>query len=134
MKKCIMGFLLVAATGLMTGGCSDKGGDSCSEAAMQVTTIPAIGTVEQPAPGPNFTLQVNITGGYPSGGASLEVKARTEAGNNSFFSTSTNAVSGTNTIAITNTPTASSCIVDITITSKSCNSNKWTGSYRYSRK
>lgn len=133
MNKYIIPFLLIVVTGLLLTGCSDKGGDGCSEAAMQVTTIPAINTVEQPAPGPTFQLQINVTSGLPASGATIEVKARPEAGGTAFFSTTIPAA-GNNTVNITSTPAATSCIVDISITSKSCSSNKWTGSYRYSRK
>ncbi len=137
MKKLFIPALIVLATLVTLSNCSKGGGGgngSCSEAAIQVTTTPAVNSTEPAAPGPNFSLAVNITGGFPSAGATIDVKARPDGNNTPFFTSSVNAVSGVNNFSITNTPASTTCIVEITITSKSCNTNKWTGSYRYSRK
>jgi hypothetical protein len=137
MKKPILLGLTVVFMLAALPACKKKGSSGCSEPAIQVTTTPATGTSEAPAPGPDFPLTVNVTSGLPSAGVIIEVKARPEtpAGSAPFFTqTSSNVNSASTSYTITNTPSATTCVVEITVTSKSCNTNKWTGSYRYSRK
>jgi hypothetical protein len=138
MKKPILLSLIVAAVLMGTlPSCGKKGGGGCSEATITVTTLPAVGTNEPPAPGPDFPLTVNITAGLPSAGVTIEIKARPETPANAspfFTKTENNVTAATNNFTILNTPVTTTCVVDITVTSKSCNTNKWTGSYRYSRK
>ncbi len=133
MKKIIAfsAFLLVLSSACQK---SNSGDGSCSEAAMNVTTTPAVNTTEPPAAGTSFPVAVNINGNLPSAGATIEIKARPESSNTAFFSESKLATSAANNFTITNTPTGTPAIVEITITSKSCATNKWTGSFRYSKK
>lgn len=138
MKKIVL-FSLIALFALaIVPSCGKKGGDdngSCSETALQVTTTPANGSTEPAAPGPNFPLQINITAGLPTGGVTIEVTAGAEAGGAPFFTqTLSDVKTAVSNLSITNTPSTTPSIVKITITSKSCASNKWSGSYRYSKK
>lgn len=135
MKKYLLPAVILMLLSATLASCK-KGGSgngNCNETAMQVTTTPANGSNEAPAPGPNFTLKVNIAS-LPAGGATIEVKARPDGNNTPFFTSSINATAGDNNFTITSTPISTTCVVDITITSKSCANNKWTGGYRYSRK
>jgi hypothetical protein len=113
-----------------------KDGGGCGEATIKVTTSPANGTVDPPSMGPTFPVIVNITEGMPSSGVTIEVKARPDANNSTPFFTETrqNITTTNNNFTITGTPAGTSCIVDITVTSRSCNTNKWTGGYRFSSK
>ncbi|MFT3826012.1 MAG: hypothetical protein QM731_18975 [Chitinophagaceae bacterium] len=128
---CITALLVL---GLSKCGKSGGGSSSCSETAMTVTTSPAIGTVDPPAPGPNFPLQVNITANLPSAGATVVVTAKPESTGTAFFTETRVVTAANNTFTITNTPASTSCIVTVTVTSKSCASNTFSGTYRYSRK
>ena len=123
-------FILATMPNCKKGG----GGGGCSETALAVSTTPANNSTEPPAPGPDFPLQINITAGLPAAGVTIEIKAHPESSTTNFFTSNTSSTNSSNTFNITGTPTATSAKVDITITSKSCASNKWTGSYRYSRK
>lgn len=137
MKKFAQYCLLALSILTLAASCGGKGGNDkpCSEAAMSVSTDPAIGSTATPAPGPNFPLQVNISANLPAAGVTIQVTATPEAGGNAFFTQTLNDVkTAVSNFSITNTPVSTTCKVDITITSKSCSNNKWTGSYRYSRK
>jgi hypothetical protein len=126
-------FILLTAI----GACGKDGGGSggaCSEPAMAVTTTPANNSTEAPAAGTTFPVSVNITSNLPASGATIEIKARPEAGTTAFYTESKLATSALNNFTVTNTPLGTPAIVEITITSKSCATNKWTGSFRYSRK
>ncbi len=131
-------FILIC-TVIMTLGifatCKKKPSDSCSgQPAIVATTSPAINTVEAPAPGPNFSLRVTITSTLPSGGVDIQVKARPENSSTTFFTETKSATTTVTDFTITGTPVSVPSIVEITITAKTCSTNKWTGSYRYSRK
>ncbi len=137
MKKIVLLGLTTLFFLAVMPACKKGGGgnNNCSETALQVNTTPAINTTEPPAPGPNFPLQINITAGLPSAGVSIEVTAAPEAGGANFFTqTLSDVKTAISNLSITNTPSTTPSIVKITITSKSCASNKWTGSYRYSKK
>ena len=124
-------FFLATIPACKKGG----GGGGCSETALQVNTTPAINTTEPAAPGPNFPLQVNVTAGLPAAGVTIEVVAAPDAGGTPFFTqTLPDVKTAISNLTITNTPSTTVCKVTITVTSKSCASNKWTGSYRYSKK
>ncbi|NII24637.1 hypothetical protein HB364_06090 [Pseudoflavitalea sp. X16] len=136
MKKIVLlSLTLLTLATFSSCGKGGGGGGGCSEAAMQVNTTPAINTTEPAAPGPNFPLQVNITAGLPTAGVTIEVTASPDAGGSPFFTqTLPDVKTAISNFTITNTPSTTLSVVKITITSKSCASNKWTGSYRYSRK
>lgn len=127
--------LMIAMPNCKKGG--GGGSDACQgQAAVSATTSPAINSVQAPAPGPDFPLVITLTN-VPTVGVSIQVKARPEtpAGAAAFYDQTRATVTGTtDNWSITGTPAATSVIVDITITSKNCSTNKWTGSYRYSRK
>lgn len=126
-------FFLATISSCKKGGGGGNG--NCNETAMTVTTTPANGSTEPAGPGPNFPLQVNITASLPSAGVTIEVSAAPEAGGAAFFTQTLPEVkTAISNFSIANTPSTTPSIVKITITSKSCASNKWTGSYRYSRK
>ncbi len=107
-----------------------------SEDALAVTTSPASTNnhVEAPALGPTFPLAVTITSKMPSGGVSITVVAHPDGNATNFYSETKNSSAAANTFTITNTPQTVVCVTEITVTSRSSASNKWTGSYRYSRK
>lgn len=136
MKKLILPFV-AAFTILVFAKCSKGGGGGggCNEPTMTIVTTPANGTVEPPGVGPDFPLQVNITGNRPSQGVTIEVKAHPEGSSTNFFApaplSTTNAISN---FTITGTPQTVTCVVDIIVTSKTCATNKVTLSYKYSRK
>lgn len=135
MKKAVLPLIAIVMVLLSMPYCKKKKTDSCtSEATLAVTTSPANGSSELPAPGPNFPLSVTITSTMPPSGVTIEVKARPEASTTTFFTETKNSTAKDNTFSITNTPSTVTCIVEITVTSKTCNTNKWTGSYRYSKK
>lgn len=134
-------FILPALIALLLLGVApackkNKNGGGCGETELKVTTTPATGTVDPPAPGTSFPLVVNIDEGIPSAGVTIEVKARQDQSNSTPYFTETrdNVTMSNNHFTITNTPTGVTCLVEIAVTSKSCNTNKWTGSYRYSAK
>ena len=136
MKRLITSFAAAALLLIVMPYCSDKGGDdSCNETAMTVVTVPANGSVEPPAPGPDFPVQVNVTANKPSAGVIIEVKAHPEGSSTNFYTSgAVQSTASNNNFTITNTPPTVTCVVDITVTSKSCATNKWTGSFRYSKK
>lgn len=135
MKKAILPWIAVVMVVLSMPYCKKKKTDSCStESTLAVSTTPANGSTELPAPGPNFNLTVSITSAMPPSGVTIEVKARPEASSTAFFTESKSTSTKDNNFTITGTPSTVTCIVEITVTSKTCNTNKWTGSYRYSKK
>src|SRR5687767_12346880 len=135
MKKFIIP-VVAAALVIAFSYCSKGGGGGgCNETAMTVVSIPANGTVEPPAPGPDFPVQVNITANKPAQGVNIEIKAHPEGSATNFYTSGVvSSNSSTNNFTITGTPATVTCVVDITVTSKSCATNKVTLSYKYSKK
>jgi hypothetical protein len=78
---------------------------------------------------------VNVTG-IPSSGVTIDVSAKPEnpASATPFYTETVTSTTASNDFIITETPLATSAIVTITVTSKTCTSNSKTGTYRYSRK
>ena len=70
----------------------------------------------------------------PSKGVKIDVTAHPDGSSTSFYMSSVNSTSASTNFNITNTPQSVLCVTEITVTSLSSSSNKWTGSYRYSRK
>lgn len=120
----------------INSSCKKKKDGGCTEAIMKVTSSPAEGTVDPAGVGPDFPLTVTITENLPTTGVTIEVKARPEGPTSTPFFTDTvqNVTTTLNNFTITGTPAGTAAVVDITVTSKTCNTNKWSGSYRYSRK
>jgi hypothetical protein len=138
MKKIILFGLAVLLVLTVTVNCKKKkddgGTDRCGEVEIKVATIPANGTVDPPQPGTSFPLIVNIET-MPSSGASVIVTAKLESGGAPYFTDTLSNATASNSFEITNTPTGSqTCVVNVTVTSATCNTNTWTGSYRYSAK
>lgn len=138
MKKIILFGLAVLLTLTVTVGCKkkkdgDSGNNRCGETEIKVLTIPANGTVDPPAPGTSFPLVVNIES-MPASGVSITVTAKAEGNATPYFTETRDNGTASNSFQITNTPTGKTCIVETIITSKTCNTNQWKGSYRYSAK
>ncbi len=135
MKKALLPWIAVLLVLVSMPYCKKKKTDSCAtEATLVVSTTPANGTTELPAPGPTFPLSVSITSAMPASGVTIEVKARPDASSTTFYTETKSTTVKDNSFTITNTPNTVTCIVEITVTSKTCSTNKWTGSYRYSKK
>jgi hypothetical protein len=136
MKKLTLIIVAAALVFVTMQNCGKGGGGGgCSEPAMTVVTVPANGTLEPPAPGPDFPLTVSVTGNKPSAGVTIEVKAHPEGNSTNFYAPAVVNTTSTNTnFTITGTPQTVICQVDIVVTSKSCATNKVTLSYKYSRK
>ena len=111
-----------------------SGSKSTPEATLTVTTTPAVNTVQAPAVGPNFSLNVTITSTMPPKGVSIAITAAPDGGGANFFSTSQSTTQSSNNFSITGTPIGVVSVVNITVTSLSTSTNVWTGSYRYSSK
>lgn len=126
---CILFGLGMAACGKDNGG-----GGGSSEDKLVATLTPAVGSVQPPALGPDFPVQVTINSKMPTSGVKIEVSSKPEAGGVAFFNTQNNTSAATNNYTITGTPINVASIVEVKITSLSQSSNTWTGSYRYSRK
>lgn len=141
MKKLLTAAFFVMAS-LAVTSCSDKGGDDgptppdpCSETKLAVTTTPGVNTTTPPQVGADFPVTINITAGYPAQGATLNVTAKNETNNTVFFDQSPAITDGgVHNVNITGTPAGASVVVTVTVTSKNCATNKWTGTLRYSRK
>ena len=109
--------------------------DPCTaESTLSIATTPANGSIEPPAPGPDFPLRVTINSTIPPQGVTIEVKARPEASATPFFIETRNSTTKDNDFTITGASTGVASIVEITVTSKTCATNKATASYRFSRK
>lgn len=136
MKRLIITFIAAASLLISMPNCGKGGGSGgCNESAMTVVTTPANGSVEPPAPGPDFPVQVSITANKPSAGVIIEIKAHPEGSSTNFYTSgAVSSTSTNNSFTITGTPATVTCVVDITVTSKSCGTNKWTGSFKYSKK
>ena len=135
MKKIILGlavlFILAVTVSCKKKKDGNEGG--CGEQAVKATTIPATGTVDPPAPGTEFPLVVNIEP-LPATGATVVVSAKAENSGTAYFTETRDNAIGSNSFSITKTPTGVSCIVTVTVTSKTCNTNTWSGTYRYTAK
>lgn len=137
MKKVILVGLALILVLAVTESCKKKkdgGSGACGEVAVKASTIPNSGTVDPPQPGTSFPLIVNIDAMPPSG-ATIIVTAKLESGGAPYFTDTLKNATAANNFTITNTPTGSkTCIVSVAVTSTTCNTNSWTGSYRYSAK
>ena len=135
MKRKLLPWIAVLMVLIAMPYCKKGPSDTCSgEATLVITTTPANGTTEPPAPGPNFPLTVTISSAIPSSGVTIEVKARPDGVATTFFTQTVSSTVKDNNFTITGTPSTVTCIVEITVTSKGCNTNKTTASYRYSKK
>ncbi|AEW02714.1 hypothetical protein A4D02_01705 [Niastella koreensis] len=136
MKKItLVGLAVLLVLSVVVSCKKKKSGDEggCGEQKIKVTTIPAINTVDPPAPGTNFPLVVNIETMPPSG-ATIIVNAKSENNGTVYFTETRDKALTSNSFTITNTPAGVSCLVTVTVTSATCNTNTWSGTYRYTAK
>jgi hypothetical protein len=70
----------------------------------------------------------------PVSGVSITVNAKQDGSSTTYFTETRDNALASNSFQITSTPAGVTCIVDVIITSKTCNTNQWKGSYRYSAK
>lgn len=137
MKKLFYVWTAALLLLVITPACKKKkpAPDPCTtESTLSVTTDPASGSNQAAAVGPTFPLTVTINSTLPTSGVTIEVKAHQDGSATNFFTETKTSTSKDNSFTITNTPSTVTCVVDITVTSKTCATNKWTGSYRYSKK
>jgi len=133
MKRTFLPWIAVLMVLIAMPYCKKSPTDTCSsEAALVITTNP--GSNQPPAPGPTFPLTVTISSAMPASGVTIEVKARPDGVATTFFTETRNSTVKDNNFTITGTPATITCIVEITVTSKGCGTNKATASYRYSQK
>ena len=126
---------------LISSGCSKSsgggggGGGGTTEANLVVTLNPAENTVQPAAAQTDFSLTVSITSTIPPQGVTIDVVVKKDDGSGTtVFTESKSSTSATNNFTITGTPSGVVCVTTVTVTSKTKPTNKWTGSYRYSRK
>ena len=136
MKKVLyLCLALMFVTMIMSGSCKKGGGGGPNESALVVELNPAAGSNQAPSPGPDFPLTVTIKSTMPPSGVKIDVSAAEDvAGATPFFTQTINSTTATNNFTITNSPRSVTLKVTVTVTSLSTSSNKWTGSYTYSRK
>lgn len=139
MKNSISLLLACAVIIIVMPFCGKGGGggttDPCtSDPKVVISTSPAAGSTEAPAPGPTFPLRVTVSSTLPTSGVTIEVKAHPEGSTTNFFTETKSSTSKDTDFTITGTPSTVICVVEVTVTSKSCNTNKATASYRYSKK
>jgi hypothetical protein len=136
MRLTILAGMLALTMGSLFLSCGSKsGGNSTPEANLTVVTTPATGSDQAAAPGPTFSLSVQITSVLPPQGVTIAISAEVSGTTgNPFYTTSTSSTSAINTFTITDTPAQQTCVVTITVTSKTKASNIWTGSYMYAMK
>jgi hypothetical protein len=136
MKKLVFYLGILLCLVAISPACSKSSGSGCDgEAELNFTTTPAINSTEPPAPGPDFGLTVNVTN-LPTAGVTIVVSAKPEnpATATAFYTETVTSTTASTDFIITGTPLATSAIVTVTVTSKSCNTNTKSGTYRYSRK
>jgi hypothetical protein len=139
MRKILFNvFAAVILLSGMAGSCKKKsnGGGGTNEPALNVTLDPPANSLQPPAAQTTFPLTVTVTSTMPAAGVTIDVSCKKDDGSSdpAFFTTSVSASTAASNINITNTPIGVICVTTVTVTSKSTSSNKWTGSYRYSRK
>jgi hypothetical protein len=100
-----------------------------------VETLPlANGHVEASAPGPDFPLKITVKSSMPTGGVKIDVTAKIDGATTTFYSNSKTTSSGVTDFTITGTPSGVVSVTEIIVTSVSTATNRWSGSYKYSRK
>ena len=134
MKRSRYLFLSICIVLLLAGAACQKGNNGSEENLVVVTLPLANGHVEPPAPGPDFQLKVTVTSAMPRGGVKIDVTAKPDGGTVAFFTSSKTSSTASTDFLITTPTTGVVSLVEITVTSVSTPSNKWTGSYKYSRK
>ena len=119
-----------------SSGGSGGGGGGGTEANLTVTLNPPENSVQPASPQTDFPLTVTVTSTMPAQGVTIDVSAKKDDGSGAaaFFTTSQNTTGSINNFTISGTPAGVVCLTTVTVTSRSKSTNKWTGTYRYSRK
>src|ERR1044072_464244 len=135
MKNLILGLslLFVFAASISCKKKKDDNNSKCGELEIKATTTPANGANEAPQPFTEFPFHVNIET-MPAGGATITVTAKAEGTSTPYFTKTIENALASNDLSITGTPKTVTCVVETVVTSKTCNTNQWKGSYRYSAK
>ncbi len=134
MKRLSFLLMFAVIALVVTPACKKSKGGS-SEATLSVETTPANGSTNLNLLGPDFPLKVEIKSTMPPSGVKIEIAAKKDGSSDpAFFTSSNNSTAAVNNYTITNTPSSVTCVVTITVTSLSNSGNKWTGTYRYSKK
>ena len=136
MKNLILGLSLLfvfAASVSCKKKKDDNNNGRCGEQEIKVATTPANGANDAPQPFTEFPLYVKIET-MPAGGATITVTAKAEGTSTPYFTTTIDNALEVNSFQITKTPKNVTCVVETVVTSKTCNTNQWRGSYRYSAK
>lgn len=126
----------------VAGSCGKDGGGGGGnpppggEATLVATTNPPNNSTQPASVDVDFPVRIIISSTMPPQGVTVDVTSRIDDGSGTpaFFSTSINTSATTIDVTITGTPLNVICLVNVTITSRSTLTNKWLGSYRYSRK
>lgn len=137
MKKVLYLLIIFSFSSIILSSSCKKsgGGGGSNEPALVVELNPAANSNQAPAPGPDFPLTVTIKSTMPASGVKIDVVARQDvAGSTPFFTQSINSTTSVNNFNITNSPRNVTIRVEVTVTSLSNSSNKFSGSYTYSRK
>ncbi|MEP6748064.1 MAG: hypothetical protein ABJB86_10080 [Bacteroidota bacterium] len=134
MKKIAFALSIIALAIVVLPSCK-KNNATNTEAGVTAETTPAINSNNLNILGPDFPLKVEITSAMPPGGVKIEVVAKKDgSADPAFFTATNNTTAPQNNYTITNTPSAVTCVVTVTVTSLSKSGNVWTGVYRYSKK
>jgi hypothetical protein len=133
MKKFFSAIVVMALAISFCTAC--KKNKVAPEPSLMVETTPANKSNNLNLLGPDFPLTVEITSTIPAKGVKIEVAATKEgAADPAFFTATGTSTAPQNNYTITGTPSGLTCVVTVTVTSVSQASNKWVGSYRYSKK
>lgn len=134
-------YTLISTSFLFTVAMSCKkssggGGGGSNEANLTVTLNPPENSTQSPSPQTDFPLTVTVTSVMPAQGVTVDISAKKDDGSGAaaFFTTSLNTTTAINNFTITGTPAGIVSLTTVTVTSRTKSTNKWTGSYRYSRK
>jgi len=131
----ISSLLISSGCSKSSGGGGGGGGGGTTEANLVVTLNPAENTVQPAVAQTDFSLTVSIASTMPPQGVTIDVVVKKDDGSGTtVFTESKNSTTATNNFTITGTPSGVVCVTTVTVTSKTKATNKWTGSYRYSRK
>ncbi|MEO5684132.1 MAG: hypothetical protein ABIQ88_15925 [Chitinophagaceae bacterium] len=131
MKKLVLAIIMAVLVFGVLPSCKKSKADE--EAGIVIETTPANKSNNLNILGPDFPLKVEITSVIPAGGVKIEIAAAAEGGAG-FFTAANSTAAPQNNYTITNTPNATTCVVNVTVTSLSKPGNVWKGTYRYSKK
>lgn len=136
MKNFLLYTFVISSLLLGVAGKCKKTPPAPAEANLAVTLNPPANSVQSASPQTDFPLTVTITSTMPPQGVTIDVSAKKDDGSGAaaFFTTTQSSSTSVNNFTITNTPASVVCLTTVTVTSKTKSTNKFTGTYRYSRK